>query len=58
MSIGPEMINGKSIYTKIGILSEKTSASLQKQMEGVNASSTKNMAESIQAEEFLGSGKI
>ena len=56
-SLGPEMINGKSIYTKIGILSEKTSASLQKQMEGVNASSTKNMAESIQAQEFLGSGK-
>ena len=56
-SLGPEMINGKSIYTKIGMLSEKTSASLQKQMEGVSASSTKNLAESMQAEQFLGSGK-
>ena len=56
-SLGPEMINGKSIYTKIGVLSEKTSTSLQKQMEGVNASSTKNLAESMQAQQFLGSGK-
>ena len=55
-SLGPEMINGKSIYTKIGMLSEKTSARLQKEMASGNASSTKNLAESMQAEEFLGSG--
>ena len=55
-SLGPEMINGKSIYTKIGMLSEKTSARLQKEMAGGNASSTKNLAESMQAEQFLGSG--